>query len=79
MQSGVGLNSSPRQVSFQVAVTPSITQVGQELNLLNESTIRGTDVFTGAVVGENKDIITTNITSDPAYVDDIGKVVPQSN
>jgi len=75
MKSGVGVNSSARSVSFQVSITPSITQLGTEINLLNEATISGTDVFSGERIGEVKSPVTTNITSDPAYVDDIGKVV----
>lgn len=75
MKYGIGTNSPAKSVSFQVAITPSITQLGQEINLLNEATISGTDVFSGARIGEVKNPITTNITSDPEYVDDIGKVV----
>ena len=75
MKSGVGSNYPARSVSFQVAITPSITQLGSEINLLNEATISGTDAFSGTRVGEVKSPITTNITSDPEYVDDIGKVV----
>ena len=75
MKSGVGTNYPARDVSFQVAITPSITQLGFEMNLLNEATISGTDVFSGVRLGEVKSSVTTNITSDPEYVDDIGKVV----
>jgi hypothetical protein len=75
MKSGIGINSSAKEVSFQVSITPSITQVETEINLLNQATISGTDAYTRARIGEVKNPITTNITSDPAYVDDIGKVV----
>ncbi len=75
MKSGIGVNSSARNASFQVAITPSITQLGSEINLLNEATISGTDAYSGARIGEVKSPVTTNITSDPAYVDDIGKVI----
>ena len=75
MKSGAGTNYPARDVSFQVAITPSITQLDSEINLLNEATISGTDVFSGARLGEVKSPVTTNITSDPEYVNDIGKVV----
>ena len=75
MKYGIGTNSPAKSVSFQVAITPSITQAGSEINLLNESTISGIDAFSGARIGEVKSPVTTNITSDPEYVDDIGKVV----
>ena len=74
MRSGLGVSSPAKEVSFQVAITPSITQVGTEMNLLNEATISGTDSYSGARIGEVKNPVTTNITSDPTYVDDIGKV-----
>lgn len=75
MKSGVGASYPAKTVSFQVAITPSITQVNSEINLLNEATISGTDDYSQARLGEVKSPITTNITSDPAYVDNIGKVV----
>ncbi len=75
MKSGIGVSSSARIASFQVSITPSITQIGSEINLLNEATISGTDAFSGERIGEVKSPVTTNITSDPDYVDDIGKVV----
>ena len=75
MKYGIGENSPSRTVSFQVAITPSITQVGTELNLLNEATISGTDAYSGARIGEVKSPVTTSITSDPEYVDGIGNVV----
>ena len=75
MKSSIGINYPAKTASFQVSVTPSITQLGTELNLLNEATISGTDAYSGARIGEVKSPVTTNITSDPAYVDDIGKVV----
>ncbi|MFH1455136.1 MAG: hypothetical protein ABIF22_02345 [bacterium] len=78
MKFGIGTNSPARSVSFQVAITPSITQLGSEINLLNEATISGTDAYSQARIGEVKSPVTTNITSDPEYVDDIGKVVKQA-
>jgi len=75
MQPGLGTNSPAREVSFQVSITPSLSQVGQELNLVNEATINGVDAFSGERVGEVKPPTTTNIVSDPEYSQDIGKVV----
>lgn len=75
MKSGIGSNSLPRDVSFQVAITPSITDVDLDLNLLNEATISGIDAYSGARIGEVKNPVTTNITFDPDYIDGIGKVV----
>ena len=75
MRSGIGSNYPAKDVYFQVSVTPSITNVGSEMNLLNESTISGIDAYSGARVGEVKNPVTTDITSDPSYVEDVGKVI----
>lgn len=75
IKSGLGTINSPKEAYFQVAITPSITQVGSDLNLLNQATISGTDAYSGQRIGEVKNPITTNITSDPAYMDGIGRVV----
>jgi hypothetical protein len=74
MQPGLGTNSPAREVSFQVSITPSLSQIGKDLNLINETTISGIDAFSGQRVGEVKPPTTTNIVSDPTYTKDIGKV-----
>ena len=75
MQANTGINYPPREVSFQVAVTPSITQVAGNIILLNTSVIGGTDTYSGESVSATEPAVTTDITSDPAYQGDIGKVV----
>jgi hypothetical protein len=75
LRSETGTSYRPRDVSFQVAITPSVTQIGYELNLLNEATISGIDAYSGARIGEVRAPVTTNIVSDPAYINDIGRVV----
>lgn len=75
IKSGVGTTLPSREVSFQVAVIPSVSQIGSNINLVNEATISGLDAFTGVRVGEIKTPVTTNITSDPEYVENVGKVV----
>jgi len=74
MPANTGVNSEPREVSFQVAVTPSITQVGSTITLLNETTITGTDMYSGESMTATDPAITTDITSDPAYQGGIGVV-----
>lgn len=74
MKAGIGTNSPAKDVSFQVAITPSITQVDSEVDLLSSATISGIDNYSLERIGEVKSLLTTNITSDPAYTDDVGKV-----
>lgn len=50
MENGVGAVSSPREVVFQVSITPQINQVGSRVKLLDTSILTGKDLFTGAEV-----------------------------
>ncbi len=51
---GGGVSGSLRQVSFQVSVTPSLSQAGSAINLVNLATFEAHDTFT------DTDISTTN-------------------
>lgn len=62
-QSGSG---KKREVSFQIALKPSISQIGQAPVLINEQTIKGLDRFTGAEVGISRPQQTTRLTADPS-------------
>ncbi len=75
MRAGTGSAYPAREVSFQVATTPSISEIGQSVPLLNSSVISGTDAFSGVRIGETKSPVTTNITSDPQYNEGMGNVV----
>ena len=75
MVANTGVNSEPRSVSFQVAVTPSITQASSTIMLLNGATMTGTDAYSGESLNTSQPPVTTDITSDPAYQDGIGSVV----
>ena len=75
MKANTGDKYPARSVSFQVSAIPSISQIGDVLNLLGEATISGIDYYTGAKVGEIRPTITTELTSDPEYIKGIGFVV----
>lgn len=69
-------NSTNRhQVSFQVAVTPSVTQVGQFPVLVNQATLTGQDDFTNQSLSSNLNPLTTRFGSDPTFKDGDEKVV----
>ncbi len=74
MQSGTGTTYPPKEVSFQVSVTPSITQLGFDVPLVNAATITGTDSYSGETLSENRPAVTTDVVNDPQYVPGIGKV-----
>jgi hypothetical protein len=75
MKMNTGDKNPARVVSFQVSVIPSLSQLGEAVDLLGESTIKGTDYFSGANIGEIRPIITTDTISDPLYIKNTGKVV----
>lgn len=63
---GVG-GTLPRQAAIAIGFTPSTSQVGQQPVLLQNITLRGVDVATGATVSRAASEITTNISGDPGF------------
>ena len=64
IKSGSGMTLPAREVSFQISLTPSLSQVGSAPDILNQAVISGTDSFTNTDVGETKQVITTEIKTD---------------
>ncbi|MGB8815819.1 MAG: hypothetical protein WCC74_01075 [Minisyncoccia bacterium] len=75
IQAGAGTTLPVREVSFQISFTPSLSQVGDIADILNESIISGVDSFTGTTVTQKKQAITTEIKTDPNMSDKGGIVV----
>src|SRR3989338_4875378 len=50
---GTGFGTSPRELSFQVALLPSLSQVGSAPTVVGEAVAEGDDRFTGASVRSN--------------------------
>lgn len=64
----VGLNGvSPRQVGFEVGVTPSSSQIGQQPVLLGDIILTGTDDSTGEAATSTAPNITTNVMGDTNF------------
>ena len=71
-----GILSNPIEAIFQVEATPSVTQVGNYMPLLSETTIIATDIFNNINIQNMAAALTTQLTSDP-YVNTIdGQVKP---
>ena len=68
-----GFSSTAREVSFQVALTPSISQIGTSPVLVSNITFVGQDVSSNIVTTVNNSPLTTLLTSDPKFIqgDDI--------
>jgi len=75
LSSGIGFTSPPRTVSFQVSLTPSIGQIGSLPVLVNNINFSGTDTFTNKAVNLSNQAITTNLLSDPRFIQGDGVVV----
>jgi len=73
LQSDTGFSSSPRELSFQVALTPSLGQIGTVPNLVTGIIFTGRDTVTGETVMVDNSSLTTRLISDPAFIqgDDI--------
>lgn len=60
-------SSKRREVAFQIAFTPSITQVSMAPTLVNQATLTATDDFTQAQLSNQQDYLTTSFSTDPTY------------
>ena len=67
VKAGVGIGASPRQISFQIAFLPSLSQVGTNPTIVNSPRITALDTFTNTAIDNKKDTLTTDMRSDPAF------------
>lgn len=72
---GVGYNTGAREFSYQVTITPSISQVGQTPNILSNQSVLGTDAFAETVIQSIVPPLGTSIETDPMYRTGIGRVI----
>ena len=66
---GAGYSSSPRSVSFQISLLPSLSQVGQSPIVVHEAVLTGRDIFANVEVSAQGSAITTKLSSDPQFRD----------
>ncbi len=50
LKAGTGFSGSPREVSFQVSLTPSTSQINSTPSLMTEASATGDDAFAGASI-----------------------------
>ncbi len=72
---GAGLISSPKEVSFQIAFLPSLSQIGSTPVILNETSFIGHDDFANVDIRINKPTLNTRITNEPNFPINGDKVV----
>lgn len=75
MAPGTGFNTSAREFSYQVSISPSVSQVGQVPVVINAQRVAGSDTFTETIVEGNAPALGTNIESDPQFNLGMEKVV----
>jgi hypothetical protein len=64
---GTGLTRKSREVSFQIELLPTLSQVGTSPTLVDQIKMTAVDSFTNATLNaENRDM-TTRLTNDPKY------------
>jgi hypothetical protein len=73
LASGTGFSEAAREAAFQISLTPSLSQVGTVPVLVNNLVLTGVDDTTGKTVTVTNPALTTNLSSDPAFIqgDDI--------
>lgn len=73
LPSGTGFSTGAREASFQVTLTPSLSQVGTAPSLVTNIAFNGLDTETGKSLSVTAPTITTKLSSDPAFIqgDDI--------
>jgi hypothetical protein len=76
VKAGAGYSSSAAQTSFQVTLHPSVSQVGQAPQLINEATLTGQDRFAQVPVSTSVAPVTTH-TSDPNFSNGMDIVSPK--
>jgi len=65
---GTGITESGREVSFQVELLPSSSQVGTTPIIINDATLNGHDNFAGVDIVVNKTSLNTRLVNDPDFL-----------
>jgi hypothetical protein len=75
LRAGTGITSSAREVSFQVAMLPSVAQINSAPSLTSDAVLQGSDDFTGIIVKSVRRAVTTILSGDPSFRDRDGIVI----
>lgn len=67
VSAGTGLSRDPREVSFQVELSPSISQIGSVPQLLGEAVLTGKDNFSGATLRATRSALNTRLSNDSQF------------
>ncbi len=73
---GTGIGKPPREVAFQLVLTPSLSQLKTAPQILTQTVFTGTDSFSGVSIKQEKPNITTTLSTDPKATQESALVVP---
>jgi hypothetical protein len=68
LASGTGFSAPAREIAFQVALTPTASQIGTAPVLVSAIAFSGTDTLTSRSIVVSAPALTTKLTSDPAFI-----------
>ncbi|MBU0611838.1 hypothetical protein KKA39_01890 [Patescibacteria group bacterium] len=72
---GTGISEVNREVSFQVSLTPSLSQVGTLPVIINDAVLTGHDDFANVDIRVNKTSLNTRLSNDSLFPSDGDRVV----
>ncbi len=72
---GTGITGADRDVSFQIVLTPSLSQVNTMPTIINDATLTGHDDFANVDVRVNKTSLNTLLLDDPTFLPTGARVV----
>jgi len=64
---GTGISSGDREVSFQIALTPSLSQIGTSPVIINDAVLTGHDDFANVDIRVNKASLNTRLSNDSLF------------
>ncbi len=64
---GAGFSRAPEEVSFQVVLRPSVSQVGTAPVLVGDALLEGVDTFTNTPVRVSASEVNTAVSNDPGF------------
>jgi|GEM_PF-2889363 len=82
LEPGAGYSKPGAETTFQVVVTPSVTQEGSSLSVIEKQNMKGRDTFTNTlrIYNSQPDVRTTSLRTDPGYTSGAESVTsPEEN
>lgn len=71
-----GFGNTPRKAAFQIAVLPSVSQIGSQPIIIGEQTVEGFDQFVERELSNSRGALRTRLSSDPGVPQRHEIVVP---